>query len=132
MSALRRSGVVLLWIARFFGGVWLLISLLGLWMSGFRVTFDAGLFALSMAVATFAPQRWFIEGETRVLLLVLLLLGFLSPIRVAIEKWPQLLGIDVQITQTIPLLLFLCIVAIGGWSRGRGNSQGQESQPKAD
>lgn len=129
MGELRWSVAILLWLARITGGVLLLISLAGLAYFGFKIDVFAGAFAISMAVAVFAPQRWFVERDTRLFLFVLVLLGFLGPLRLVIEQWPNLLMGHVPIAQCVPLVLFLCVIVMGGWSRGRGKSQGEESPP---
>lgn len=99
------------WLARLTGGIGLAIGVLGLLFSGGHAGVDLLIYVGSAALVTFAPKWFYLRPRTRGFLLVALLLGFISPLAVALEEWP-LSGDWVQVLQCLPLLLALTLVVL--------------------
>src|SRR5690349_8185093 len=99
-------------MARTVGAVWVVISLVGIVYAGFQIDLPALLFAVGILAATIWPQRWYFQSKLRLGLLLLLLAGFLSPIRTLVRHWPDLLASPVQLFQVAALALFLVVVGL--------------------
>ncbi len=104
---------VLLWAGRASGGLWILISLLGLAFSGGKVDMFGVLFLLSLLILTFAPQRTFRGSSEKYYLLVVAAIGTAGPLRLFVEQAPEFLMAYVPVTQLVPLVLFTAVLALG-------------------
>lgn len=101
----------LLWLTRLTGVVGAGIGAVGLLFAGGHASVDLFVYVGSASLVTFAPKWFYLRPRSRGVLLVTLLLGFISPITVALEEWP-LSGDWVQILQCLPLVLALALAVL--------------------
>lgn len=103
--------IAVLSLARLSGIVWIPVGVVGLLYFSFQVDMLPVLFLASVSIATFAPLSWFASPDRRKFLLIILLLGFLSPGKLVTESWGNSLALMTPAMQCLSLLLF--IIALG-------------------
>lgn len=117
-SKLPGSALVILWLARLLGYVWILVGLVGLGLSGGLDPF-AFAFLVSVTIASFAPRWWFEDRDYRKVMAVVVLAGLLGPLGLFIEQWPKMASLDIPTLQCVPIVLFLCVLVISRVLQGR-------------
>lgn len=110
----------LLWVGRLSGYIWILLGLVGVGLSGSPDPFALA-FLIGVAIASFAPWRWFeVRGE-RWIVYIALALSLLGPFRLLIEGG-LIGGLEIPILMCIPLALFFSVLVVVRARPDRGTS----------